>query len=280
MPANGTSQPSTATRCEARRSASSAMAISARSFRNSPKRSAWSDLLRSHRQAPPRQHRADGSLPDFWPRATSSRLHVPETPATHGMIGAAEIRAMKSGRLSDQQQPRHGRRLDALATRSRERRLAARRSMFSRSSRVPTWKIPFAAPGPGQRHSDAACRRLDRGGAGAHRRRGRAQADRVQRRRLDHGRRQFPPGATADPAARHPFHPGPAQPARHALESSNDLFARHAVNIAAQYYETNSDIGYVVLDADASAADSQRVLSEIRALEGTIRARLVYEHRG
>jgi D-3-phosphoglycerate dehydrogenase / 2-oxoglutarate reductase len=36
----------------------------------------------------------------------------------------------------------------------------------------------------------------------------------------------------------------------------------------------------VVLDADASAADSQRVLSEIRALEGTIRARLVYEHRG
>ena len=48
----------------------------------------------------------------------------------------------------------------------------------------------------------------------------------------------------------------------------------------AQYYETSSDIGYVVLDADALVADSQRVLSEIRALEGTIRARLVYEHRG
>ena len=64
------------------------------------------------------------------------------------------------------------------------------------------------------------------------------------------------------------------------LGKLNDLFARHAVNIAAQYYETSSDIGYVVLDADASAADSQRVLSEIRALEGTIRARLVYEHRG
>ena len=57
------------------------------------------------------------------------------------------------------------------------------------------------------------------------------------------------------------------------------MFARHAVNIAAQYYETYAEIGYVVFDADASAADSQRVLAEIRGLEGTIRARLLYENR-
>jgi D-3-phosphoglycerate dehydrogenase len=60
----------------------------------------------------------------------------------------------------------------------------------------------------------------------------------------------------------------------------NEVLARHAINIAAQFYETYNDIGYVVLDADASAVDSQRVLAEIRALEGTIRARLLYEHRG
>jgi D-3-phosphoglycerate dehydrogenase len=59
----------------------------------------------------------------------------------------------------------------------------------------------------------------------------------------------------------------------------NEVLARHAVNIAAQYYETNNDIGYVVLDADASAADSERVLADIRALEGTIRARLLYEYK-
>jgi D-3-phosphoglycerate dehydrogenase len=59
----------------------------------------------------------------------------------------------------------------------------------------------------------------------------------------------------------------------------NDVLARHAINIAAQYYETRGDVGYVVLDADVSAADGQRVLSEIRSLEGTIRARLLYEHR-
>ncbi len=40
------------------------------------------------------------------------------------------------------------------------------------------------------------------------------------------------------------------------LGKLNELLARHAVNIAAQYYETRGEIGYVVLDADASAADS------------------------
>ena len=38
----------------------------------------------------------------------------------------------------------------------------------------------------------------------------------------------------------------------------NEVLARRAVNIAAQYYETDGEIGYVVLDADASAADGQR----------------------
>jgi D-3-phosphoglycerate dehydrogenase len=35
-----------------------------------------------------------------------------------------------------------------------------------------------------------------------------------------------------------------------------------------------------VLDADATTADRERLLADIRALEGTIRARLVYEARG
>ena len=34
----------------------------------------------------------------------------------------------------------------------------------------------------------------------------------------------------------------------------NEVFARRGVNIAAQFYQTDGDIGYVVLDADASAA--------------------------
>ena len=42
------------------------------------------------------------------------------------------------------------------------------------------------------------------------------------------------------------------------LGKLNEVLARHAVNIAAQYYETRGEIGYVVLDADACAADSQK----------------------
>jgi D-3-phosphoglycerate dehydrogenase len=35
-------------------------------------------------------------------------------------------------------------------------------------------------------------------------------------------------------------------------------------------------VGYVVLDADLAGHDSQEILDDIRALDGTIRTRLVY----
>ncbi len=59
----------------------------------------------------------------------------------------------------------------------------------------------------------------------------------------------------------------------------NEVIAKHSVNIAAQYYETQGEIGYVVLDADVSQVDSENVLNDIRAIEGTIRARIVYDRK-
>jgi len=53
----------------------------------------------------------------------------------------------------------------------------------------------------------------------------------------------------------------------------NDVFAKHGVNIAAQHYETDADIGYAVLDADINVAGAEKVVADIRALDGTIRAR-------
>ena len=38
------------------------------------------------------------------------------------------------------------------------------------------------------------------------------------------------------------------------------------------------EVGYVVLDADLTGHDSHELLDEIRGLDGTIRARLVYEN--
>ena len=60
------------------------------------------------------------------------------------------------------------------------------------------------------------------------------------------------------------------------LRRLNDVFARRSVNIAAQYYQTDADVGYVVLDADGAVADAEDILAEIRANPGTIRARIVH----
>ncbi len=55
----------------------------------------------------------------------------------------------------------------------------------------------------------------------------------------------------------------------------NEVFARHNVNIATQFLQTDARIGYVVLDADGAVPDAQSVLDDIRDLPGTIRARIL-----
>ena len=55
----------------------------------------------------------------------------------------------------------------------------------------------------------------------------------------------------------------------------NEVFAKRGVNIAAQFYQTDGEIGYVVLDADASDEIGAAIVADIRAQDGTIRARLL-----
>ena len=60
------------------------------------------------------------------------------------------------------------------------------------------------------------------------------------------------------------------------LRRLNDVFARRGVNIAAQHYQTDADVGYAVMDADGAVPDADGILAEIRSNPGTIRARLVH----
>ncbi|WP_424134476.1 phosphoglycerate dehydrogenase [Roseomonas chloroacetimidivorans] len=60
------------------------------------------------------------------------------------------------------------------------------------------------------------------------------------------------------------------------LVAINEVFARHGANIAGQYLQTDPQIGYVVVDAEG-LRDARAVLAELRALPGTVRARLLYE---
>ncbi len=61
------------------------------------------------------------------------------------------------------------------------------------------------------------------------------------------------------------------------LGKVNDIFSSAGVNIAAQYLETDSEVGYVVVEADTDREDANQLLESLRSLQGTIRARLLYK---
>jgi D-3-phosphoglycerate dehydrogenase len=60
------------------------------------------------------------------------------------------------------------------------------------------------------------------------------------------------------------------------LNRVNGIFSARGVNVGAQYLQTDPSVGYVVIDIDDSAVDAEELLGELRALPGTIRARLLY----
>ncbi len=206
-------------------------------------------------------------------------LHVPETPATHNMIGKAEIAAMKQGAYLINNSRGTVVDLDALAEALRSGALAGAavdvfpKEPASNSERFVTplqgLSNVILTPHVGGSTEEAQ----ERIGA------------EVARKLLDYSDTGSTMGAVNFPQVQLPARPTGTrfiQVQRNLpgmLGRLNEVLARHAVNIAAQYYETNADIGYVVLDADASAVDSQAILADIRALEGTIRARLLYEYK-
>ena len=177
--------------------------------------------LRQYRQ-PARRHRrgAGHARASTTTAPTSCRTAMPRPAATLGRAAGPGRRGHparardaghrrhdrrgadpgdEAGRVPDQHLARHA----SSTSRRWPRRsataiCAAPPSTCSPTSR-PATREEFAQPAarPAQRHPDAAYRRLDRGSAGAHRRRGRAQADRLFRQRLDHRRGELPAGAAA-----------------------------------------------------------------------------------
>lgn len=58
------------------------------------------------------------------------------------------------------------------------------------------------------------------------------------------------------------------------LTSINRIFADEGINIAAQYLQTSAEMGYVVIDVET--ARSEEALTQLKAIEGTIRARILH----
>lgn len=77
----------------------------------------------------------------------------------------------------------------------------------------------------------------------------------------------------------------PAHPGKHrllhihrnipgVLGQINQILSENSINISGQYLQTNESVGYVVIDVDAAHSDI--AMKKIRRIEGTIRCRVLY----
>lgn len=216
-----------------------------------------------------------GSLEDLLERADIVSLHVPETPATHAMIGAAEFARMKPGSFLINNARGTVADLDALAASLRAGHLAgAAIDVFpsepaSNGEKFvsPLQGIPNVILTP---HIGGSTEEAQEN-IGAE----------VARKLVEYSDTGTTQGAVNFPQVQLPPRPNGTrfiQVHRNVpgeLRRLNEVFARHNVNIATQYLQTDPRIGYVVLDADGNVPDAGRVLDEIRNLPGTIRARIL-----
>ncbi|HMW40932.1 MAG TPA: phosphoglycerate dehydrogenase [Plasticicumulans sp.] len=60
------------------------------------------------------------------------------------------------------------------------------------------------------------------------------------------------------------------------LSAINDALSRQRINIAGQYLQTRGGIGYVVIDIDDDEHAGKLALKELRAIDGTLRTRILY----
>jgi D-3-phosphoglycerate dehydrogenase len=58
------------------------------------------------------------------------------------------------------------------------------------------------------------------------------------------------------------------------LKEVNYVFTSKGINIAGEYLQTDPEIGYVIIDTESRL--SSTILDELRAIEGTIRVRMLY----
>lgn len=203
-------------------------------------------------------------------------LHVPETASTHGMIGAAEIAAMKAGAYLINNSRGTVVDLDALA--------AALRSGHLRGAAVDVFPVepasnkePFHTPLQGL---DNVIITPHIGGS-TEEAQERIGAE-VAKKLVDYSDVGATIGAVNFPQVQLPARPtGTRYIHVHrnvpgVLGRINQVFSARQHNITAQYLQTDGEIGYVVVEAEEAPGQSRETLEEIRAIEGTLRARLLY----
>ncbi|MET0526834.1 MAG: phosphoglycerate dehydrogenase [Microvirga sp.] len=216
------------------------------------------------------------NLRDLLNQSDVVSLHVPETPATHGMIGAAEIAAMKQGAYLINNSRGTVVDLDALAE--------ALKNGHLRGAAVDVFPVEpasnkdrFVSPLQGIENVILT----PHIGGSTEEAQERIGAE-VAKKLVEYSDVGTTVGAVNFPQVQLPSR---ATGTRYIhvhrnvpgiLGRLNQAFSQRGLNITGQHLQTDGEIGYVVIEAEGLPEQSRETLREIRALEGTIRARLLY----
>lgn len=216
---------------------------------------------------------AVNSLDELLGRSDVVTLHVPDTTATRDMIGADQIAKMKPGACLINNARGKIVDLDALASALKSGHLGgAAVDVFPTepgsnagvfSSPLQGLENVILTPHVGGSTQEAQER----------------IGEEVARKLVEYSDVGSTVGAVNFPPVQLPPHPAGTrflQVQRNLpgeLGKLNDVFARRKVNIAAQFYQTDNEVGYVVLDAEGAIEDADDIVAEMRSLTGTIRAR-------
>lgn len=221
--------------------------------------------------------RPAGSLDALLEMADVVTLHVPETPQTHRMIAAAQLARMKDGARLINASRGSVVDIDALVDALRSKHIAgAAIDVFPKEPK--TAGEEFVSP---LREFDNVLLTPHIGGSTEE-----AQQNigtEVAEKLIKYSNNGSTLSAVNFPEVSLPEHPGQHrllhihrnQPGM--LSQVNSIFSSQQINIAGEYLQTNSRIGYVVIDVETSEREEtlelKRLLDEI---PGTIRTRVLY----
>ncbi|RRN80135.1 phosphoglycerate dehydrogenase [Pseudoxanthomonas sp. SGD-10] len=220
--------------------------------------------------------RAAQSLEDLLAHADVVTLHVPETPATKNMIGAAQIAAMKRGAHLINASRGTVVDIDALA--------AALESGHVGGAAVDVFPVepkgnsePFVSP---LTRFDNVILTPHIGGSTLE-----AQENigvEVAAKLVRYSDNGSTLSAVNFPEVTLPEHEGSLRLLHihrnvpGVLSKVNEIFSRHAVNIDGQFLRTDPKVGYVVIDVAADEAKVSQLREELAAIPGTLRTRVLY----
>ena len=215
-----------------------------------------------------------GSLADLLAVSDVVSLHVPDTPATQGMIGAAQVAAMKPGACLINNSRGSVVDLDALAAGLRSGHLAgAAIDVFPHEPKsgsdafvTPLQGLPNVILTP---HIGGSTME-------AQENIGVEVAEKLVK---------YSDNGTSTSSVNFPEVALPAHPGKHrllhvhhnvpgVLSQINQIFSDNRINISSQFLQTNEKVGYVVMDIDAASSDL--ALEKLALVPGTIRSRVLF----